>query len=157
MAIAKVTTDYSTRTKDLHIMQGVNPSKLSGITPSFGKISNYCAGVQKLVQRYTILLLTSIGSQPNYPNFGTDLVDTVMSSSLLLNKLEFVNIFNFANAGVVSFLRNYQRKVAAPLDEQLNTATLLDIVIKDGGISLKVQLVTMQNTPVDFIVPLPAK
>ena len=138
-------------------MQGVNPSKLSGITPSFGKISNYCAGVQKLVQRYTILLLTSIGSQPNYPNFGTDLVDTVMSSSLLLNKLEFVNIFNFANAGVVSFLRNYQRKVAAPLDEQLNTATLLDIVIKDGGISLKVQLVTMQNTPVDFIVPLPAK
>jgi len=66
MPISSTTTNYSGRKKDIHIFQGVDPSKVSDINPSFGKISNYCAGVQKLVQRYAICLLTELGSQENY-------------------------------------------------------------------------------------------
>ncbi|MEG7795894.1 hypothetical protein, partial [Listeria monocytogenes] len=71
MAIKSITTNYTGRKIDLHIMQGVKAPGSSDISLGFGKISNYCSGVQKLIQRYTIMLLTEIGSQENFPTFGS--------------------------------------------------------------------------------------
>lgn len=157
MPITGVSTDYSTRTKDLHIFQGVNAVKLSDITPGFGRISNYCSGVQKLVQRFTITLLNELGSQPDFPLFGTELVGTLLRSSSNINKADVGHIFNTASLKVIREFRDYQRGITGvPLDEQIDTATLVDVVIQNGSIGLTIKIYPLQGTPVVFIMPLPA-
>lgn len=156
MPITGVSTDYSTRKKDLHIFQGVDPNKPARIDPAFGRISNYCAGVQKLVQRYAISLLTEIGSQENYPDFGTDLISSLINSSNLINKADVTHIFNFANMKVITTFRDYQRENAdMPEDEQIDTAVLNDIVVANNMISLLIQIYPVSGSTTQFLLPLP--
>ena len=157
MPISGISTDYSTRTKDIHIFQGVNATKLSSITPSFGRISNYCSGIQKLIQRYTITLLNELGSQPGFPTFGTNLVNTLLRSSSFINKADVGHIFNEANIKVIREFRVYQRGLTdVPLDEQIDTATLADVVIQNGTIGLTIKIYPLTGEPVVFIMPLPS-
>lgn len=156
MAISSITTVYTDRKIDLHIMQGVNAPSKSSITPSFGLISNYCTGVQKLIQRYMIMLLTEIGSQENYPDFGSDFLVNLLSSSSVYNRVDLQNLFAFANAKVSKAIIDYQIENELPLDEQLNTASLVDIInIAPGHVSLKIQIIPQTQDAVEFVVPLP--
>lgn len=156
MPISTLTTNYGNRTKDIHIFQGVDPTKgTSIVTPSFGKISQFCTGIQKLIQRYTICLLTNIGSQVNYPTFGTDLLQRLRTSNHV-SKLDFVGIFNFANMDVIEQFREYQRaQTGIPEDEQLDTAILENISVTAGAVSLRIKLYPVQREPVEFVIPLP--
>ena len=74
MAIAGITSDYTGRKRDISILQYPDAAILDAqtVTPSFGKNARFCAGVQSLVQKYAIILLTNLGSQEMYPNFGTN-------------------------------------------------------------------------------------
>jgi hypothetical protein len=155
MPIDVTSTDYSGRTKDIHIFQGVDPYGAATVAPSFGKISNYCTGIQKLIQRYTISLLTNIGSQANYPTFGTDLLTKLTTSSFRFNKADLGHIFNFANSKVINEFRAYQRANPGPEDEQLATAVLQDISFSNGSLFFTVQLYPVQQPSVNFILPLP--
>ena len=157
MPITRVSTDYSTRTKDIHIFQGVNASKLSDITPGFGRISNYCSGVQKLIQRYTISLLTELGSQTYYPDFGTELISSLLNSSSSLNRLDVGLLFNEANVKVITAFRDHQREsTGIPLDEQLDTALLTNVSVYGGTVGLTIQLYTAAGVPIEFLIPLPS-
>lgn len=158
MPIAKITTDYTGRTKDINIFPAINPTIVGPqkVNPSFGNVSSYCAGVQKLVQRYAVALLTVQGSQPNYPNFGTALLKTLMVSSLTTQS-DLSHAFNFANAIVVSQFRNYQKDaVEVPLDEQLDTATLLSVTVSPGyDVTYRIAIYTNAGTTYDFLLPIP--
>lgn len=158
MPISGVSTDYTGRTKDISIFQGVMPTsnQISNITPAFGTISTYCAGVQKLIQRYTICLLTELGSQLNYAGFGTNLLTQLNNRSLSLNTMDLYPIFNTASASVITTFREYQaNNPSMPLDEQLNTALLNDVLLTSSGVQFKVMLYPMATGPLTFIIPLP--
>lgn len=156
MAISGTTTNYTGRKKDLHIFQGVNPKKPATVTPSFGKISNYCAGVQKLVQRYTISLLNELGSQTNYPDFGTNFMTRLNNRSLSLNRSDIFPIFNLASAKVIADFKEYQANTdGLPTDEQLNTVLLEEVSVSANSVNLRVRLYPVQSTPVEFVIPLP--
>lgn len=156
MAITGTTTNYSGRKVDIHIFQGVNPNKLSPVTPSFGKISNFCSGIQKLIQRFAIALMTDLGSQKDYPTFGTQLMRTLNNRNLLFNKADLYPIFNFAAYKVISEFRDYQAKnYNIPEDEKLNTAYLSDIIIVNDSVSFKVTIVPMSGDVTEFLIPLP--
>lgn len=156
MPISGTSTDYSTRKKDVHIFQGVDVNKLSAITPSFGRISNYCAGIQKLIQRYAISLLTQLGSQTNYPDFGSSLLESLHNRNLINNRADVFHLFNFANAKVVSEFRTYQSAhTDMPNDEQLSTAQLKDIVVDNDSVFLTIQIYPVETTPVVFLLPVP--
>jgi hypothetical protein len=156
MPISGTSIDYSTRKKDIHIFQNVDVNKIATIAPSFGRISNYCAGIQKLVQRYTIALLTAIESQPAYPSFGTNLLTKLSNTNLTIDKTKLTHIFNFANYSVIKSFRTYQSNTEGlPLDEQLDTAILQSITVTNGVASLSIQLFPVQQTAVTFLIPLP--
>lgn len=156
MAISKISTNYADRKLDLHIMQGVHAPNASNISPSFGKISNYCAGVQKLIQRYTIMFLTEIGSQEDYPEFGSDFITKITSTSNNFNRSDLFSLFAFANQKVSDELFDYQINNDIPLDEQLNVVELNEIVsTPDGGVSLKLTIIPRAEQPVEFLMPLP--
>lgn len=157
MPISAVTSDYSGRTKDISIAYKVNPTFVGAQNTDlkFGPVSAYCSGVQKLVQRYMIALLTQIGSQPGYPNFGTGLLAKLHNSGGL-TKTAVGHIFNFANANVVAAFREYQTANPSNFkDEQLNTATLNNVSVGQGNISLNINILTVSGTNVVFVVPIP--
>lgn len=156
MPIDGTTTDYTGRKKDIHIFQGVDPYTTKDIVPEFGKISNFCSGIQKLVQKYTICLLTELASQETFPDFGTTLLTKLNNRSLSLNKNDLYPIFNIASSKVVREFKQYQAKnPTIPEDEQLNTALLENVVVTTTQVQLQVRIYPMATPAVTFIIPLP--
>lgn len=158
MPIRTITTDYSGRAKDINISPNVDPTKPSAqkVTPGFGNVSSYCAGVQKLVQRFMIALVTVRGSQPAYPAFGTDLLKRLTVSSLT-TVADLKHAFNFASAKVVSEFRAYQADTPdLPDDEQLDTVLLLDVTVSPNNeVTYRVALYTKAGSTYDFLLPIP--
>lgn len=158
MAINKLTTDYTGREKDINIFPSVRPTVVGPQpTPaSFGKVSSYCAGIQKLVQRYLIALLTARGSQAGFPDFGTELVKQVNVTSNVTNG-DLVHAFNFANASVIRAFRDAQaRLTTTPADEQLDTVMLNSVSVTGGAsINYNISLYTKAGATFDYVLPIP--
>jgi hypothetical protein len=158
MAISKITTDYSGRKKDVSIIRNINPTNpaTQKVTLEFGKVSAYCAGVQKLVQRYMIIFMTEVGTQKSYPEFGTPFYGNIRRGNVV-NKTDLVHKFNFANLKTVETIRTHQQKFNdIPLDEQINTALLGDIIfVARDQINIRILIKTNAGDNVDFLMPLP--
>lgn len=153
--IAAYSKIYTDRKIDLHIMQGIDPPNKSAITPSFGKLTNFCTGVQKLVQRYVISLLTELTSQPTFTDFGTALVSTLTATSSRFNQADIYPIFNAANAKVKNEFKQYDILNQPPLDERLLNAELVSVLAINGGVNLNINIKTFSQTDVTFVLPLP--
>jgi hypothetical protein len=160
MPITGDSLDYTGRTVDILVFGGVD-GLTRGFQPvslTFGKPSQYVTGVQKLAQRYGINMLTILGSQPNYPAYGTNFLSSLQSTSRQITQTAATHIFNFANIKTLSEFRLYQSaNPGLPLDEQINSATLLSFSVSGGTINFTVSLTTKAGTNAVFVVPLPKK
>ncbi len=157
MPITGTSTDYSNRTKDLHILQGVSPTQKKAINLKFGRFSSYCSGVQKLIQRYTIALLTELGSQVNFNTFGSSLLAELKGLNTTAAQAEVKHIFNFASSKVTTDFRNYQKELeaAVPEDEQLGTAILESVNYENDILYLAIRIYPISGDETAFIIPLP--
>lgn len=159
MPIANPTnTDYTGRTRDVSILQYPDATKVDAQTvqPAFGQVSRFCAGVQKLAQKYLVILFTNLGSQLYYPEFGTNLLYTLRAGVSPVDSLAAAQIFNLASFEAVNTLKAYQATdETIPLDEQLVSAELTNISLIGGSVSFEVTLTTAAGEIIDFLVPLP--
>ncbi len=159
MAITGVTTNYSNRQKDVNIFFGTNPytDVITPVKVEIGKISSFVAGIQKLIQRYAISLLTDIGSQTNFAEFGTDLLQNLSSGSLV-GIADLRHKFNFANRKVVNVFLAYQTaNPSLPDDEKILSVTLQNVVLDKakGMVSLVIALTAVSGDKTKFLLPLP--
>jgi hypothetical protein len=166
MAVKSTIYDYSEHPlKDVNICQGagaggglnVTSPEKQPVTFAFGRISSYIAGIQKLVQRYIILLLTQKGSQPIFPSFGTDFMAAIKSKNMVTYE-DAIHEFNFANMQVIETFREYQANTPnIPDDEQLNTAVLNSLAYDSASNSAVFNVRIYSNTGenVDYILPIP--
>ncbi len=156
MAIRNIVNDYTSRKKDINLAYKVNGT--AGQKPMdlrFGEISSYVAGIQKLIQRYAVCLFTNVGSQTDYPEFGTDFISQIQGCNLR-SKQDYKHIFNQANWKVISEFRKYQNaNPDQPKDEQLSTATLVSFSSLGGSLTFRVKLISLAGEIVDFLLPLP--
>jgi|GEM_PF-2895681 len=158
MAISGISTNYSGRLRDICILNGINalnpevqPSSLD-----FGRPSRFCAGVQKLCQRYIILLLTKAGSQVNHPELGTTFLTSLQSRNKTLSSVDVEHLFNVSNLDVLNVLRQYQAENPdLPLDEQIDTCIMDDFFIENDAAYFKLKLLTQSGTTITFLTPLP--
>lgn len=158
MPISGISTDYTGRTKDISIFQSPDAliSGTQDIAPSFGGRAKFCSGVQKLIQRYGIILLSNLGSQPNYPEFGTAFISTITAGISPVDKLAAVQIFSLASYNTVLILRNYQAvHPELPSDECISRAELDNINLYSSYVAFDVKIYTEAGTSVKFLVPLP--
>jgi hypothetical protein len=158
MPIRNSTTSYVGRKKDISVLQ--NPDGLIAdpqeIALKFGERARFCAGIQKLIQRYAILLLTNIGSQKYYPDFGTDLIYKLQAGISTVDLIGATQLFNLANFEAVNTLLNYQiEDTFSPPDERISSATLSDINIISSSIYFSVTITTEALSSISFVVPLP--
>jgi hypothetical protein len=159
MPVNSIISDYTGRKKDLSILQNPDASLVGAqtVTPSFGAPSRFCAGIQKLIQRYAIILLTNLESQQNYPEFGTRFIATLSTNSSI-DRILARQIFTLANAIAVKTLQNYQIKNKnIPNDERIDSATLRNIVVVPslGSVSFDIAITSEAGQTVDFLLPLP--
>lgn len=159
MPVRRFTTDYTGRDRDLNISLagGVPVTAPRPMSLIFGPVSSFLAGPAKLVQRYAVALLTPRGSQPGYPEFGTDLPARLASAGRTTPG-ELAHAFNFANARVVSLFRTEQAQDPdRPPDERLDTAVLQEISVAGGVLDLRINLFTGAGEEYDLLLPIPVQ
>ena len=157
MPISGTTTDYTGRKKDLSIMSGTDPksTERQPVTLKFGAVSSFCAGIQKLIQKYMIYFTTIAGTQSQYPDFGTDFMIGVQNGNIRTRE-DIVHAFNFANLKTLEALKAYQKEnPTIPTDEQINTASLDNLEVNGDKLVIDIRIVSNAGTDVVFLMPLP--
>lgn len=158
MAIATTSSNYIGRRKDISILQYPDASGVEAQTvfPVFGKTTRMCAGVQKLVQKYAIILLTNINSQENFPTFGADFLYPLQAGISPVDNLQATQIFKLASYNAVNTLKRYQiDNPDIPADETILAAELTNISVYGGAVSFEVTIRTEAGDAIDFVVPIP--
>jgi len=158
MAISNISYNYTGRKKDISILQSATPLNRDRqiVSPKFGDTVRFCAGVQKLIQKYTIILLTNLNSQPNFPDFGTSLIFNLRAGLTPIDKIAVTQLFSIASYQAVNTLLIYQSENPnIPEDEQIATAYLKNLVLSNDSVSFDVLITTATGEAVPFLIPLP--
>lgn len=154
------TTGYSGRQTDIELLQSVaRPVVLQQVTVSnVADTPKIVAGVQKLAQRYTLLLLTDVSSVQFDEDQGTSLLARILGGTIQ-NRGRLQGAFAVASSRVLDQLRKDDRQEDvfgdAPDDEVLNSTQLIDFDIDFDAntVYLKVKLTTDAGTDITFVVP----
>jgi hypothetical protein len=79
-------TDYTGRTVDLLIFQGVDEFGDQEITTGWGTAGELCTGIQKMAQTWAILFLTDQGTVLNEPTRGSSFVPAVRAGRIQVDE-----------------------------------------------------------------------
>lgn len=153
--------NYSNRQIDVELLQSilkpnVDPQRVNVALVTKG--TKIVAGMEKLVQRYALLLLTIQGGVHFDQTFGTTLMADI-SNGVIQNKGSLMTSFSLANVSVVKLMREEDSLTdvygTPPADEQLQNATLQDanIDVATGTVYLKVSLTTQAGSNMVFVIP----
>lgn len=154
-----VSTDYTGRTIDLLIFQGVEASGKQPIDLAFDLDGGgyICTGVQKVAQTWLTLFMTERGTVLNKPTRGSNFFTSLRRGRI---RTEDDVVAEFAIAA--EQVRQTMDLDAAqagnlPDDERLDEATLLDYTIDrtQGSLYLKVRIRTIAGDDRDIILPVP--
>ena len=155
------TMDYTGRTVDLEVFQTeavpAERLRLELTAASSGK-HRRVAGVQKLVQRYLLTLLTSKGSVRYMPERGTKFMAYV-AGGLLQSRTDIVQYFAFSDSDAAAQLKSQdasQEGQGLPADEKYSRSYLMDYLIDPAAarLYLKVRLLSQADTAYTFVIPV---
>lgn len=155
------TTDYSGRTVDLEVFQteAVPEAVLRlDLSATYGGKHRKVTGIQKLMQRYMILLLTAKGSIRYMPERGTQLMPAVLGG-LLQSRSDIVQYFGFADGDAASQLKSQdlsEEGQLRPADEKYGKSWLTDYLIDVSSTTLylKIKLQSQAGSAYTFVLPV---
>lgn len=154
-----VSTDYTGRTVDLLIFQGVQASGKQPIDLAFDLDGggSICTGVQKVAQTWLTLFMTERGTVLNKSTRGSSFF-TALRRGRIRTEDDVVAEFSIA-ADQVRQTMDLDAAEAGnlPDDERLDEAILLDYTINRelGSLYLKVRIRTIAGDDRDIILPVP--
>ena len=158
------TTDYTNRQLDVELLKSVlQPALLVPVTVSnVAKPPKMVTGMEKLVQRYTLLLLTEIGSVKFAPTQGGNLLTFVLNGYVQdVGRLQYA--FANANAAVSAMIVDDDLATptygSQPADEKLKVARLLDASLDRATATayLRIQIVSKAEDNFTFVIPVTSK
>lgn len=123
----KSTTNYSNRTVDLLLLQLVEEPKADAIVhPDVSNQPHMTTGIEKLVQRFTLLFLTQVGTIKNCEDEGTEFLSALGSGNIYdINTLRAAA--SAANKAVFTQIRNEDIDLDTPDDELLESSVISDL------------------------------
>ena len=148
---------YQGRTLDLSLLQGVRadgaPHPIApGLVPTGSDQGLVCAGVQKLVQRAIVALLTA--SRPLEPTAGVPFL-TELRSGRLRTASDVSSAFA-RSANAVERQLVADESTSDPDDERLSTLELASIDLSvPGAIALTITVTSRAGTSGVALVPIP--
>jgi hypothetical protein len=155
------TTDYSGRQVDLEFLQTIEkPVGQTAVTKSVAlKQPKMVAGLQKLIQRYVVLLLTRLGTVYLAPDQGSRFLDRILRGGGRSGGY-IEQTFAFANSDVIDQMRSEDNleDTYGPTsdDERIDTAVLLDYSVDfaTSTLSLRIFLESVAGQSVTYVVPV---
>lgn len=157
-----ISTDYSGRQVDLEHFQAVQqPVGSVRLTKTLARTQpRVVAGLQKLVQRYAVLLLSQIETIYLAPEQGTDFLQRILRGGGR-SRGHILQTFAFASSDVIAQLRQDDGDEAlfGPVqsDEQIKQAQLLDysVDIPTSTLSLSIYIENQLGTGTKYLLPVP--
>lgn len=157
-AAIPTTTSYANRQVDVELLQSIRTPDVSQQVSlsNVKKTPKLVAGIEKMAQRYTNLLLSFQGSthfdQANGTNFLSQLLGGVQNLGALQS------VFAAANAAVLTQMTTDDARIAygtLPSDERILNAVLLDSNIDIGTSTayLRIQLTSLAGDTFVFVIP----
>ena len=153
-----VSIDYTDRTVDLLIFQGVAASGKQPIELSFGEAGKICTGIQKVAQSWTMLFMTDRGTILNKPTRGSSFFPSVRIGRIQVDsdvRAEFAS----ASAQVrrTMELDAAAASPALPDDERLDSATLLGFTLDKlaSRLYLKIRIRSIAGDDRTIYLPVP--
>lgn len=153
------TTDYSKRQIDLEFMQTVTrPSDVIPLDLAFTTSSaKVVTGIQKMAQRYMIVLLTRLNDSYFAPEQGTTFWRDMMRGASQ-NPGRVNMAFNFASVDAVSQMQAEDGDSvfgSIPDDERIVSAVLVDFDfnVETSTLMLKVVLTNKQGDTYTYVLP----
>lgn len=151
-------TSYANRQVDVELLQSIKTPDISQRV----SISNvrsapkFVAGLEKMAQRYTSLLLAYRGSTHFDTSEGTDFLGRLLGGFQNMGSLQ--SEFALANSEVMAQLKKEDVNPdygAIPDDERITNAVLVDTVLDTGTATalLRVQLTSVAGDSAVFIIP----
>lgn len=140
---------YGWGTYDLHIMQGVALRGDKQITLAFGLQPTAAVGVQKLVARLVLWLLTRKGSDLIDPEYGSTLMSQAIGNEALQAR---INIAQALDNAVLQWQQADDGGL--PANEQLTAIELLALTVVYGSVVLRIKIITRAGDEVQAVLPL---
>jgi len=143
---------YTYTGRSIDVLMVDPPASITGaISLTYPRPSKICTGVQKLAQKFIIVLLTAPDTQPFEVGRGT-LLGSMVHTSVAIRR----NLIEHACLSSVKSARDTiveDQTDDTPGDEYLIDAELKDFAFTaNGGISFTVEMTTRDNTV--YIIPL---
>ena len=154
-----VSIDYTGRTVDLLIFQGVEPSGKQRIHTGFALDEGgyVCTGVQKVAQSWLILFLTDLGTVLNKPTRGSSFLHAMRTGRIRVED-DVSAEFSLAAEQVRQTMGlDASADGTLPADERLDEAVLLEFDLDQAAsyLYLKVRILTVAGDSRDVILPVP--
>lgn len=149
-------TVYDNRNLDLFLFQGVDFTKngTSKVNLGFGSPSRYIAGPQKAMQQFVISLFTYLGSQPNFPTFGTSLLVPAGSTNNQTQSY-YYHLFHVSVYKVLDELRSWYQSHDVPDDEKVAEASLEQLTVNKDNLNLGIKIRFQAGDDFTLLIPLP--
>ena len=148
--------DYANRNVDLAAYQDMQPGGERLLTQELvgtdhgGRI---VAGIQKLVQRFIILLLTEKGSVAHFPDKGCEFLTDARTGVFLVP----LDVFTSFSSSLVDIEQQLKATEAAtdPDAERFSSAEIIAVTLAAGNASVRVRLVSRAGSGYVFLTPIP--
>lgn len=148
--------EYVNRTVDYLAFDGANPDAEVQLTPSFllpGQSGALTTGIQKLVQRFLLELLTEKGSLQYTPGRGTVFM-TQLRLGYIRTTAQLIALFNTVELDIRNSLRLEENFEKDPADERFKQAELISASLSGDRAYLNIKVLSQAGTSRTVIYPL---
>ena len=140
-----------TRKKDLLLFFSESNSYVGELGLTFGDNPSYVVGMEKLVQIFTNIFLTYVGSDLADRKLGTELISNIgfnLNTAVFIESIVMEAVSDAENQILAEQLDN-----TYPLDETLVDVFVNDISRSADAIYIKVSIVSAAGDNYPFIIP----
>ena len=149
--------DYTGRSVDLLIFQGVEESGNHRIETGFGDAGFVCTGIQKVAQSWLALFMTDAGTMLNKPTRGSSFLPAVRSGRIRVSE-DVPAEFALAAAQVRRTMElDAVEDGTLPDDERLDSAVLVDydLARELSHLRLKIRITSIAGDSRVVYLPVP--
>ena len=150
-----MTTTYVDYIGRLHdVMALTVPAEGTGsVELAFNKGGEITTGVQKLAQRFFMLLFTPRGSVPYAADVGSDFLLALANGGLR----SVADVYTAFSAALVDVREQLlaQETTSDPNDERFDEAEIVNLRIDTATVYITVRLITVAGAEARYIAPIP--
>lgn len=160
MSFVQSTVDYSNRQVDIELLKSIRePVAIQAVDVATMPTPRMVTGIQKAVQRYAHLLMTTLDDVKFYPRLGGKLVESLISGTVS-NRGYMTHLFMLASSNALRAMREDDDNPAMgpgiPDDEYVDQIELssTDIDYSTGTVSFEVTISTRAGTSYTYVIPV---